>query len=293
MFQVYSNFPNRMKCYYELLEIPRNATLDEIKKQYKKLALKYHPDRNLGNENEASELFKEISSAYNVLSDHHERQWYDDHRDIILRGGDGTKDSEGDFDGFGINFWKYFNTSCFRGFNDNESSFYYVYNEVFVKISLKEVENSKSNLDNFPQFGNSLSESDVVLNFYRFWSEYSSSLSFAWEDKYNTADAPNRDIRRAIEKENNKSRDIARKSHSMLIRNLTKFVRRQDPRITKIEIDAKIKKKEQEEKATKKRFDLFNLVIYSFFMILYERSQLKADKMQQKVNLRMKYKVIN
>lgn len=62
--------------YYEVLGVSRNATEDEIKKAYRKLALKYHPDRNKGNK-EAEERFKEINEAYAVLSDKEKRQQYD------------------------------------------------------------------------------------------------------------------------------------------------------------------------------------------------------------------------
>ena len=55
--------------YYELLGVSKNASSDEIKKQYKKMAMKYHPDRCKENKDEASAKFKEISNAYNVLTD--------------------------------------------------------------------------------------------------------------------------------------------------------------------------------------------------------------------------------
>ena len=56
------------KDYYDLLGVNRSASDDDIKKAYRKLALKFHPDRNSG-EKQAEEKFKEVSEAYQVLSD--------------------------------------------------------------------------------------------------------------------------------------------------------------------------------------------------------------------------------
>ena len=64
------------KGYYEVLGLKKGATDDEIKKAYRKLALKYHPDKNPGN-TEAEDTFKEINEAYAVLSDPQKRAQYD------------------------------------------------------------------------------------------------------------------------------------------------------------------------------------------------------------------------
>ncbi len=62
--------------YYEILSVSRNATSDEIKTSYRKLAMQFHPDRNPGNK-EAEDKFKEVAEAYEVLSDQQKKQVYD------------------------------------------------------------------------------------------------------------------------------------------------------------------------------------------------------------------------
>ncbi|ETW00318.1 hypothetical protein H310_07689 [Aphanomyces invadans] len=66
-----------MADYYETLGLPRTASQDEIKKAYRKLAIKYHPDKNPDNQTEAEVKFKEIGEAYSILSDEDKKQAYD------------------------------------------------------------------------------------------------------------------------------------------------------------------------------------------------------------------------
>lgn len=69
-----SNYQNvKEKDYYQILQVPKNASAEEIKKSYRKLALQYHPDKNP----DAGELFKDISEAYEVLGDEKKRGIYD------------------------------------------------------------------------------------------------------------------------------------------------------------------------------------------------------------------------
>jgi len=63
--------------YYEILQLTKDSTIDEIKKSYRTLALKYHPDRNLGNVDKCTEIFKCISESYSILSDEAARRDYD------------------------------------------------------------------------------------------------------------------------------------------------------------------------------------------------------------------------
>ncbi|MBT3207170.1 MAG: molecular chaperone DnaJ [Bacteroidetes bacterium] len=74
--------------YYEILEVSKNASKDEIKKAYRKQAIKYHPDKNPNN-NAAEEKFKEAAEAYEVLSDENKKSRYDQFGHAGMKGGAG------------------------------------------------------------------------------------------------------------------------------------------------------------------------------------------------------------
>ncbi len=90
------------RCYYEILSVSRNATEEEIKKSYRRLAMQYHPDRNPGNR-EAEEKFKEAAEAYEVLSDPQKREIYDQygHEGLSSSGFRGFSGFEDIFSSFG------------------------------------------------------------------------------------------------------------------------------------------------------------------------------------------------
>ena len=74
------------KDYYKALGVPKTSTPAEIKKAYRELARKWHPDANKGSA-DAEERFKEITEAYNVLSDEKQRKEYDEARSVFGRFG--------------------------------------------------------------------------------------------------------------------------------------------------------------------------------------------------------------
>ena len=87
--------PKGQKSYYKTLGVEKNSTEAEIKKAYRKKALKYHPDRNPENKDESEKKFKEVSRAYSVLSDKSKKQQYDQFGEDGLRQFEGMSNSGG------------------------------------------------------------------------------------------------------------------------------------------------------------------------------------------------------
>jgi molecular chaperone DnaJ len=94
--------------YYEVLDVPRNASKEEVKKAFRRLARKYHPDVNKGND--ATERFKEINEAYEVLSDDQTRSAYDRFGHAGVRNG-GSTGFEGGFGSVADIFEEFFGSS--------------------------------------------------------------------------------------------------------------------------------------------------------------------------------------
>jgi molecular chaperone DnaJ len=110
--------------YYEVLQVPRNATKDQIKKAYRKKALEFHPDKNPGNK-EAEEKFKEAAEAYEVLSNDEKRSRYDQFGHAGVGGSSGSgfgggMTMEDIFTNFGDIFGDVFGT--FGGFGGSRRS---------------------------------------------------------------------------------------------------------------------------------------------------------------------------
>lgn len=126
------------KDYYKILGVNKNATSSEIKKAYRELAKKYHPDKNKGNP-EAEEKFKEIQEAYDTLGDEKKRKEYDN---PIFSGEYGNFDDFGGFNGFETlkKFWEMKNER----------------NETKEKSQKKD--NTKYNFDDYFGFGKEFGE---------------------------------------------------------------------------------------------------------------------------------------
>ncbi|XP_053604804.1 dnaJ homolog subfamily C member 21 [Plodia interpunctella] len=231
-----------MKCHYEVLCLTKEATPSEIKKAYRKLALQWHPDKNLDNLQEAKEQFQLVQNAYEVLSDPQERAWYDNHREQLLRGAGSSYNDDS------LDVYPYFSPSCYKGFGDDSQGFYGVYTEVFSKLAAEETDflDDPEDVSKIPKFGNSTTPYEDVHEFYAYWMSFSTNKSYVWLDQYEIQQGDNRRVIKLMEKENNKLRQKARKERNEEIRRLVSFVRRKDKRV--IEHTKLLQEKAEENK---------------------------------------------
>ncbi|KAF6773601.1 hypothetical protein AHF37_06957 [Paragonimus kellicotti] len=151
-----------------------------------------------------------------------------------------------------VDVFQYFTRSCFRAFDDRADGFYTVYQKVFENIAEEELrvtafnasDDDQSTTDEdadckgeinartYPTFGRSDSPYiEVVAPFYRFWEMFRTRKSYTWLEKYDIRCAESRPERRAMEAENRRIRNAARKKRNEEIRELVAFVKKRDKRV--------------------------------------------------------------
>jgi DnaJ family protein A protein 5 len=253
-----------MRCHYEVLGVPRDATAEEITRAFRRAALRLHPDKNPDRPEEAAEAFKELRRAYEVLSDPHERKWYDDHREDILRGRDPLEATQAPGTDTGaasrtertvnrateLNIYEYFRSSAYNGYEDGERGFYHVYGAAFEQLAREEVAAGGAQP---PPFGSATADWPSVRRFYNFWENFVSAKTFAFADSWNPSEAPNREIRRAIERDNRRERERARREFQALVRELVAFVKKRDRRVLKHKEEEARKEAEKLERQVQER----------------------------------------
>lgn len=245
-----------IRCHYDVLDVPRDADEKIIKKAHRKKALKYHPDKNFGDQDAAKE-FQLIQQAYECLSDPQERKYYDEHRESILRGIKPGDEDDGDIS-YVFDVTPYHFSGCYDGYGDGVGGFFHTYRLVFDQIMKGERNGwiSEGNIDETKMpnhflpndFGDGSTPWKEVSYFYNSWQGFTSCLSFAWVDTYDPRDAESRYVRRRIDDENRKVRKVARRKRNDEIIQLVAFVKKKDPRVIAARNKAENDKLENEER---------------------------------------------
>ncbi|KAJ0115940.1 hypothetical protein J7T55_004110 [Diaporthe amygdali] len=229
----------RKTCYYEVLGVDRSAADAEIRKAYKKKALELHPDRNFSDVENATKKFAEVQTAYEILSDPQERAWYDSHRDAILRGDADSDDAPPEHYNVRLTTTEEIMTLMGRfnrsvPFNDSPNGFFGILDITFGQLATEEeaaCDWEGAARAEYPPFGSSHDDfDDVAKPFYNAWSSFSTKKSFSWKEKWRLSDAPDRRVRRLMDKENKKMRDDAIRDFNDAVRSLVAFVKKRDPR---------------------------------------------------------------
>ncbi|KAJ6153774.1 hypothetical protein N7470_006733 [Penicillium chermesinum] len=241
--------------YYELLSVSRTATDEEwvlhpsqtrrpltkdaeSRRHIEREALELHPDRNYGNVEEATRLFAEVQSAYEVLADPQERAWYDSHSDAFLGtggAGDGAQHSYNIKLTTAEDVLKVFSKFNPRmEFSDSPTGFYGGLRDQFSRLALEErlaCQWEGQDEVEYPSFGSHADNFETVVRpFYAAWSGFSTRKSFAWRDIYRYSEAPDRRVRRMMEKENRRLREEGIREFNEAVRSLVAFVKKRDPR---------------------------------------------------------------
>ncbi|PWN28552.1 ChaC-domain-containing protein, partial [Jaminaea rosea] len=262
--------------YYELLQVEVDASADDIKRSYRKLALKHHPDKNPDRIDEATKYFHKLQEAFDILSDEQERAWYDNNRQRYLNGefDDDGLDEEA-FQSFkegkeapkpagssspGLtprHLMRFFDPSLAEDTTDSDSSFFATYRRLFERLVEEEIaaavypgEDGEDAIppprSAFPSFGYShtpfaasgskKSRDDATIHqtpardFYNYFLNFQTRKSMGWLDQYRLSEAPDRRVKRLMEKENKRAREAGRREYNDTVRALAGFVRKRDPR---------------------------------------------------------------
>jgi len=217
---------------YELLEVKTSASADDIKKSYRKLVLKYHPDkqqgppdgkeeaRNASGLTEKEVHFVKIQEAYEILSDTSKRRQYDSSLDF-----DDDIPEEVDVD----------------------KGFFGTFGPVFQN-------NARwSNRYPVPELGDENTDINKVHKFYDFWFNFDSWRDFSMHDEYNLDEAEFREERRWMDRQNQKIRKKYQDAERRRVMKLVETAERVDPRI-RAERDAKeAKKREEKERRARQK----------------------------------------
>lgn len=239
------------KCLYEILNVDRFCSTDDIKKSYKTLALKNHPDKApQGLEEEYKEKFQTLNNAYQILVNPQERAWYDSHREEYLN----PHKKDLGFGGFPFDVKEFMQTPIppEQFFKATEDAFrkILVEEEKFRQNSAELMKSRGSMLDG-PWFGDELSSDEQVVKFYDYWMNFVPCQNFAWADLWDEREGENRREKRFIQQTNLVERKKAKKKYMATLNRLISFIQQKDERyavlMKKRKEDQEKRKKEEEE----------------------------------------------
>ncbi|CCE66160.1 hypothetical protein TPHA_0O01940 [Tetrapisispora phaffii CBS 4417] len=275
-------------CYYELLDVEMTASDADLKKAYRRKALQYHPDKNINNIKEATDIFANIRTAYEILSDPQERVWYDSHKNQILNDEPIMEDGSYEVDSrvTGVTteeLMMFFNSSLYTRFDDSPAGVFQIAGKIFSRLAKDEIVNGrklglpkfdkyvddhfeedintlgyKSACDKyikeendtqlFPVFGYSTTEYEHLKSFYKKWNSFNTLKTFSWKDEYMYSQTYDRRTKREISKINEKARKEARTEYNRTVIRFVGFMKKLDKRM-----------KEGAKEATKKKVEMDKL----------------------------------